>query len=117
MHESATDDLYGRWLTQARKGWLEFFLLLVLRDGRSYGYEIATRLREATGAELAEGTLYPLLKRLERDGLVEAQWDTETGATPRKYYAVTKNGDALRERMHNEWTRWSESIVRLGNEE
>ena len=117
MHTSATNELYARWLTQARKGWLEFFLLLVLSGGRSYGYEIATRLREATGADLAEGTLYPLLKRLERDGLVAAQWDTETGTTPRKYYAITSGGAALLARMRDEWAAWNESVEQLGTKE
>lgn len=99
-----------RWRTQARKGWLETFILLVLRNEDSYGYAIAANVQELLGDALPEGTLYPLLKRLERDGLVTTRWDTNTGGAPRKYYSITKLGRTMCTEMLQLWRHWKTAI-------
>lgn len=111
--ENTVEQLFARWQPQARKGWLETFILLLLSRNRSYGYEIATSLREALDADLPEGTLYPLLRRMQRDGLVDTEWDTEGSNNPRKYYTLSDRGRALAAKMHAEWLRWTQTMHAL----
>ena len=111
--ENTVEQLFARWQPQARKGWLESFILLLLSKNRSYGYEIATNLRQSLDAELPEGTLYPLLRRMQRDGLVDTEWDTEGSSNPRKYYTISNRGRELASMMQSEWTRWSQTMVAL----
>lgn len=80
------------WEKQIRKGWLELAILASLRDDRLYGLEILRRLETHSDLVLAEGTIYPILNRLKRDGLIESRWvESETGH-PRKYYWLTAPG-------------------------
>lgn len=97
--------LIDRWLPQVRKGLLELLILELLAQRTSYGYEIAQRLRGVFDSEVAEGTLYPLLKRLSRDELVTTQWVTEANGAPRKYYAITDLGRQVMQRMRAELAR------------
>ncbi|MDV6332399.1 PadR family transcriptional regulator [Asticcacaulis sp. 201] len=79
--------------TQMYKGVLELALMRLLRDGPQYGLRILDQLHEEAGLDLSEGTLYPLLHRLEKGGLIQAEWRHETGAShPRKYYGLTAAG-------------------------
>jgi len=80
------------WEKQIRKGWLELAILASLRDDRLYGLEILRRLETHSDLVLAEGTIYPILNRLKRDGLIDSRWvESETGH-PRKYYWLTAPG-------------------------
>jgi hypothetical protein len=68
------------WEKQIRKGWLELAILASLRDDRLYGLEILRRLETHSDLVLAEGTIYPILNRLKRDGLIESRWvESEAG--------------------------------------
>lgn len=79
--------------TQMYKGVLELALMSLLQDGAQYGLRILDQLREEAGLDLSEGTLYPLLHRLEKAGLIKAEWRHEDGAShPRKYYGLTEAG-------------------------
>jgi PadR family transcriptional regulator PadR len=86
------------WQEQIRRGTLELAVLLAIAPGRSYGLEILRRL-EFADLVLAEGTIYPLLGRLEREGLLEAEWVEGEGPRPRKYYALTPSGRARMKTM------------------
>lgn len=93
---------------QLFKGLAELALLSLLRDGPCYGLEILDRLRGEAGLSLAEGTIYPLLHRMERAGLVAAEWRLEgEGARPRKYYALTDEGSRELAASAEEWRRIS----------
>jgi PadR family transcriptional regulator PadR len=85
--------------TQMYKGVIELALMSLLQDGAEYGLRILDGLRKEAGLDLAEGTLYPLLHRLEKGGLIVAEWRHEAEAShPRKYYRLTNEGAAeLRE--------------------
>ena len=87
-------DAYGSWLTQLRKGVVEL-LVLGLLDARGalHGYGIVQELQEIGELVAGVSTVYPVLKRLEADGLVAAAWGAEEdGAARRKYYEITVDG-------------------------
>jgi len=80
-------------------------VLAILSEGESYGYAIIKRVGELSGGELewTDGMLYPLLHRLERNGLVEAVWGQSETARRRKYYRLTKAGAEQLERQRRQW--------------
>lgn len=77
---------------QLRKGTLEGCILKIISREATYGYAIAVTLRESGFADLTEGTLYPLLLRLERKGLIAAEYRAGSGGPSRKYYQLTPDG-------------------------
>ena len=77
---------------QLRKGTLEGCILKIIDREPTYGYAIAATLRESGFADLTEGTLYPLLLRLERKGLIAAEYRSGSGGPSRKYYQLTPDG-------------------------
>ncbi len=94
----------SKWKSQLRKGLLEYGLLhLVEAKKRVYGLEIICGLEQA-GLPLTEGTLYPLLSRLHKENLLQAEWETpgNTGH-PRKYYSLTAHGRRVLRTMDMEW--------------
>lgn len=96
---------------QLLKGLAELGLLSLLRDGPQYGLQILDRLRTEAGLALAEGTIYPLLHRLERTGLVRSEWRLDgEGARPRKYYDLTDRGAAELASQLAEWRRLSRHL-------
>ena len=76
--------------TQYKKGVLELCVLSLLQNGDRYGYEISERLSETI--DIADGTVYPILRKLKSDGLVTTYLQEESGGPPRKYYSLTKEG-------------------------
>jgi PadR family transcriptional regulator PadR len=109
----AANELFEKWRSQFRKGFLELCLLqLISHSGRSYGLEMMEHLKVA-GIEVTEGTLYPLLMRMTRDGSIVATWDTPGVGHPRKYYSVTVAGAALLEAMLEEYDRSDRARGRL----
>ena len=108
-----SDQIIERWVPQFRKGLLEFIILLRLKQGDTYGYELAVQIKEVTSIEVAEGTLYPLLNRLKRDGLVVTDWRSSDGGSPRKYYEITPLGIETLDRMKTTWSETHNSILNL----
>lgn len=80
------------WETQIRKGWLELAILASLWGEELYGLEIIRRLEAHSDLLLAEGTIYPILGRLKRDGLIDSKWVEAEAGHPRKYYWLTAAG-------------------------
>jgi PadR family transcriptional regulator, regulatory protein PadR len=74
------------------RGVLDLCLLAVMEEGPAYGYEMTKRLRERGLAIVGEGSIYPLLGRLEREGLVETYRESSNGGPPRKYYRPSRAG-------------------------
>lgn len=91
------------------RGSQDAMILAVLTDGRQYGYAMQKRLKEVGGQTMQAGTLYPLLHRLEKDGLITATWDKSTGRE-RKWYALTPAG---RQRLKRHAADWQAYIARL----
>lgn len=84
------------------KGSLDVLVLSILADGRQHGYALQKQLLHLTGEKLTAGALYPLLHRLEADGLIDAEWDRTT-ARPRKRYRLTESGQRHFRRSAAEW--------------
>jgi len=88
-------------------------LRLVEREAL-YGYAIVRELKERGGLVAGEGTVYPVLRRLEADGLVAAAWSDEGPAGPRKYYRITDAGRAFLDRAWHEWETVADALRDLG---
>jgi PadR family transcriptional regulator PadR len=97
-----------RRVTQLRKGILELAVLRALCHEKHYGYSLVRGLSES-GATFQEGTIYPVLARLDRDGLVQTEWVESGQGPPRKYYAITQAG----RRLFDELSREFEILVSL----
>lgn len=87
-----SDDNKERRITQLRKGILELAVMGVLYHERHYGYSLVRVLAETGSMSIKEGTIYPILARLDRDGLVRSEWVESTQGPPRKYYTLTPLG-------------------------
>jgi PadR family transcriptional regulator PadR len=93
-----------------RKGALEFCVLALLRGGERYGVELVRVLGAVDGLAISEGTLYPLLSRLRRDGLVETVWQESPSGPPRRYYALSERGGRALDDFTQEWVRFRDSV-------
>lgn len=98
-----TDDSKDRRITQLRKGILELAVMGVLYHERHYGYSLVRVLSESGSISLKEGTVYPILARLDRDGLVRTEWVESAQGPPRKYYAITPAGRQLFDELNEEF--------------
>ncbi|WP_448059812.1 PadR family transcriptional regulator [Cellulomonas hominis] len=96
-------------LTQLRKGVLEYCVLACLRARPAYGLELAARLTESH-LLASEGTLYPLLSRLRRQGWVETTWQESTTGPPRRYYQLTDEGVAALTAFAATWYPFAEDV-------
>lgn len=81
-----------RWKSQIKKGLIEYIILLLLKKRILYGYELIDLIRDLSSIEIAEGTLYPLLNRLKKDGMLTSKWQELESGIPRKYYTITEKG-------------------------
>ena len=86
---------------QLRKGVLDLCVLAVLSQGESYGYEIASKLSAAVG--MGEGTIYPLMRRMQNDGLVATRIVESPNGPARKYYRLTPQGRTAFETHRRDW--------------
>jgi PadR family transcriptional regulator len=93
-----------RRITQLRKGILELAVMGVLYDERHYGYSLIKVLCETSSISLKEGTIYPILGRLDRDGLVRSEWVESAQGPPRKYYTLTASGRQLFDELSGEFS-------------
>lgn len=100
---------------ELKRGTLEMILLKLLSARPMYGYELASALEKRGGArfQLKEGTLYPVLYRLEDAGYVEAHWETLERGVPRKYYRLTPAGTARLQELTDEWHSFAAAVNHL----
>ncbi|MGO2521183.1 MAG: PadR family transcriptional regulator [Microbacterium sp.] len=94
----------GNQMTEMLKGTLEGIVLAILSARPAYGYEITAQLRDKGFAEIAEGTIYALLVRIEQRGLVDVEKVPSEKGPPRKVYSINSNG---REQLAEFWETWS----------
>ena len=96
--------------SQMRKGMLEYCVLLLLKRRPSYASDIIQQLKQAE-LLVVEGTLYPLLTRLKNDGLLQYQWQESTQGPPRKYYALSPEGEKFLEGLDLAWAELSGTFL------
>ncbi|CAN5255441.1 hypothetical protein BH20ACT22_BH20ACT22_18800 [soil metagenome] len=102
-----------RGVSQMRRGTLEYCVLAILRKGERYGFELVKELSAVDGMVTTEGTIYPLLTRLRKDGLLTSAWKESTKGPPRRYYHITAKGTLALEAFAEEWKRFRASVDRL----
>lgn len=103
------DDLFDKLRVELRRGSLILAVLAALREER-YGYTLRTVLEEA-GLPVDEGALYPLLRRLEAQGLLTSQWREE--GRSKRFYRLSPDGETILARLHAEWASIGASLNRL----
>ncbi len=99
----------GDWL----RGVLPLCVLAVVAEGRTYGYAVAQRLHEAGLGTIKGGTLYPVLTRLEQEGLLSSSWREGEGGPGRKYFAVTAAGRSALDERAAAWRVFTDRAARL----
>ena len=115
--ENALDNT-DQWLVQLRKGVVELLVLRLLAlKGELHGYAIVKELLLLGRLVAGESTVYPVLKRLESDGLLTSRWVEADGGPPRKYYALTETGHLFLQEARREWDALVESMSRLEGED
>ena len=100
-------------ISQLRRGVLEFCVLALLREGERYSFDLVRALGDAEGLVTSEGTLYPLLGRLRRDGMVKSTWRESASGPPRRYYRITAAGDAALRAFASQWAQFRDSVDTL----
>lgn len=98
------------WLAQLRKGSVEHCVLALLRHGERYGFDLARSLAEDGGLIGSEGTIYPLLARLRRNGLVATTWRESVEGPPRRYYRLTEAGEAALSAFIQQWQLFRDAV-------
>jgi PadR family transcriptional regulator PadR len=99
--------------TAIRKGLLEFLILKIISSDKVYVADMLERLRE-TEFTTQEGTLYPLLSKMRREGLVDYEWQESDAGPPRKYYELTAKGTSQLAELSDYWKQINATISRLG---
>jgi len=96
---------------EALKGHLDLLLLAILENNPAHGYAIIETLRQRSGGtfDLPEGTIYPALHRLERDGLLESEWSEGAGRR-RRIYRLTPKGQPALAKRQQEWRQFSRAV-------
>ncbi|MDQ3865843.1 MAG: PadR family transcriptional regulator [Actinomycetota bacterium] len=97
-------------IAQMRRGTLQYCVLATLAAGERYGFELVRSLAEVDGMVTSEGTIYPLLSRLRRDGLVESTWRESPSGPPRRYYRLTEEGHEALAGFRKEWRRFRDAV-------
>jgi len=105
FNQKLNDDLMKK-KTQMRRGVLELCILSIIAEAEVYPSDIITKLKESE-LIVVEGTLYPLLSRLKKDGLVDYNWKESTQGPPRKYFQITDTG---KEFLHGLLDNWKELV-------
>ena len=91
------------WSTQLRKGMLELCVLNAIKGTSLYGYDIVRKLRDIKGLVISEGTIYPILSRLKREGFMRTTLKESTEGPARKYYELTSKGEKILTQMNQYW--------------
>ena len=105
-----SDEIVSGLILELRRGTLIMLVLSQLKQP-SYGYSLVKAL-EDNGIPIEANTLYPLMRRLEGQGLLKSEWET-TGNKPRKYYVITQQGQEVLEKITAHWQSFSHTVTTL----
>lgn len=105
------------WKSQIKRGTLEFCILLMIRRKPTYGYEIISTLEKYPILSVKENTIYPLLRRLQKEEFISSSWQEGVeGLPPRKYYSITDKGLEYIVAMSEEWDNLLTAITEIKGE-
>jgi PadR family transcriptional regulator PadR len=110
MDAASRSDRRSDPLTELRRGVLEHCVLAIVRAEETYAFELIRRLSDAGGLMRSEGTIYPLLGRLRRDGLVTTTWRESVVGPPRRYYRITPAGRTALAAFTADWTGFRDAV-------
>ena len=97
-------------LDRLRRGAIEFCVLSTLQGGSAYSHDVVRALGSVPGLVTGEGTLYPLLARLRREGLVTTRWQESPSGPPRRYYELTAAGEASVSGFQSAWATFRMAV-------
>jgi len=100
-------------VAQMRRGLLPYCVLAMLRGTERYGFELVQTLGSVDGMVTSQGTIYPLLSRLRRQGLVGTSWQESDAGPPRRYYRLTGAGEHALADFTRDWTQLRDSVDKL----
>ncbi|MCK4568379.1 MAG: helix-turn-helix transcriptional regulator [Candidatus Thorarchaeota archaeon] len=108
---------YEYWSLEIRRGALSMAIMAIILNGESYGYDIMKKLNQEPyeSLQVEPSTTYPLLRRLEKRGILEGRWSTGSGKRKRLYY-VTRNGRRILRRMVKSWRSMNDQLALLFTE-
>ena len=115
FYMTTKNDQPNKWDVQLRKGTLELVILGVMSGRKVYGLEILKSLHLLPTMQITEGTLYPLLDRLKREGVIAAEWVQSGESRPRKYYHLTETGESKLKLLRERWRQSVSDIEFLLN--
>ena len=101
------------WITQLRKGVLEYCVLLTLRRGEGYGYEIVQALKRIEDLAVSESTVYPILGRLREEGFLKSRDVRSDAGPPRRYFSLTPPGRVRLAEMNAYWPMLTTALEQL----
>lgn len=96
--------------SQLRRGVIEFCVLSLLEQEPMYAVDLVRRLAEVDALATTEGTIYPLLSRLRRDGAVTTEWQESVSGPPRRYYSITSTGKNAIRSFRGEWPSFVDGV-------
>jgi len=102
-----------KWKTQLRKGLLDVVILNLLQQGRCHGYEMVQALKQIDGLKIREGNIYPVLARLQADGLVTSHKEPSRDGPPRRCFTLTDKGREILNQMNSHWDQMISSIDQI----
>ena len=107
------EETFDNWTVQLRKGLLELCVLSAVGAGERYGYELVRALVEARGLEISEGSIYPLLSRMRKQGWVATRLEESPDGPARKYYRLTATGRARLAAMADYYESLTKAVASL----
>ena len=113
MKEAFEEANVDNWTTQLRKGLLELCIVNLLAKGELYGYDLVKQMAGVKGLVITEGTIYPLLSRLRKLGILQTRLEESPNGPARKYYALTREGERVRTMMNAYWRELTAGIAKL----
>lgn len=105
-----------RWLTQMRKGLVEFAVLLQVSNGETYGYELQKELNRADVFHVSESTLYPVFSRLLKEGALKCRKMKSESGPPRSYYQITPLGLQRLQEMNCAWGEFAQYFRQINQQ-
>ena len=109
---------FERWSLEIRRGALSLAVLAIVLGGESHGYDVMKKLSEDEYSVLSvePGTVYPLLRRLEKRGILEGKWSQSSSGKMRRMYFITKKGRLALRRMVESWRDLNNQLMKLVEE-